>query len=635
MAKRGDIFGSIPVGKIGRTNFNLSHQVTGNFKEGICYPVFFEDALPGDRWNIKTFNISKLETLISPAMQRTDANLLWFKIPKRLLMRSFKKWYTGGVDGMANVEKPYIYFSSILDWFRDMAALHGLSNVQIEHLTDFLFGPGSLWQMLGLPIPYDYSGSVPKIIPPLLYYSQDETYSDNWYGEILDQRIDLLPFIAYGALYDEYFRDQTLSDAVFADDISEFPVLNVNRTYHYVDGNLEFDLKSSAVNVFDGGEFDFVDIQSLFVLFRRAWQKDYFTSALPTPQRGPEVKLDVFSDDTVPVTIDQDQQVTLTATGESGPLLTRFGGSASLLGSSLGIESSGTNVTNITEGEDDRVLNGFSGYLNHADSGFTPAEAGLKGTADLTGLSPILITAFRNLFKLQAFLEKNNIAGGRFIEFILAHWAERVPDFTVQRPQFVRATKLPITVTEVTSTAATGSGDMNDLLGDQAGRAKGQGNLGSMHIYCQEPSIILGIYCVTIPPSYIMQGIPKKFQRFTRWDEPYAEFQHIGEQAILNKELFVGWTGDDQQETEFGYQQRYSEFKYLPDRVVGDFATSLAYWNQARVFKQAPALNQQFIEQDPSDRIFAVEGQKPVIADFWFQIKCKRKLSKFSTPKLN
>ena len=625
MPRRGDIFGSIPVGKLGRTNFNLSHQLTGNFKEGLVYPVFCEDSLPGDSWKIKTYNISRLETLISPAMQRTDASLLWFKIPKRLLMRHFKKWYTGGTDGQANLEKPYITIGSILTFFDNEVLSDEFATDQVvKDLTEFLFGAGSLWQMLGLPIPYDYSQTTPKIIPP--FEKSGDEWIQVWDGELLDQKIDILPFIAYGALYDEFFRDQTLSEPVFVDDISEFPNLNPARSYHFVSGQFEIDLKSIRVNVFEGGEFDFSDLLSLFILFRRAWQKDYFTSALPTPQRGPEVTLDVFADaQQVPINL-SGGDVTIGSTVDKD-LQFGFSGAPGIPDASEIITgTSETKWAKLYESDSAKQINSITGVFGNNTT----------GTADLSGLSPITIAAFRNLFKLQAFLEKNNVAGGRFIEFILAHWAERVPDFTVQRPVFVRATKLPITVSEVVSTASTGSGDMNDLVGDLAGRAKGQGDLGSLHIYTQEPSIILGLYCVTIPPAYASQGIPKKFQRFTRWDEPYAEFQHIGEQAILNKEIFVNWK-DEQSvlESEFGYQQRYSEFKYLPDRVVGDFATSLAYWNQARIFTEAPALNQTFIEQDPSQRIFAVNGEKPVIADFWFQITCKRKLSKFSTPKLN
>lgn len=615
MAKRGDIFGSIPVGKIGRTNFNLSHQLTGNFKEAVVYPVFCEDSLPGDSWKIKTYNISKLETLISPAMQRTDASLLWFKVPKRLLMRNFKKWYTGGVDGQSSVEKPYIYINSIVDFFLSQGSdVWQNNNIYIQALTEFLFGSGSLWQMLGLPIPYDYSGSTPEIIPPIYYDENDDKYVRNWYGDILDVKIDLLPFIAYGAIYDEFFRDQTLSEPIFVDDISEFPELNSERIYNFKYGYFEIDLFSSNTNVFNGGNFSFEDVISLFLLFRRSWTKDYYTSALPTPQRGPEVKLSLL-DGNVPVEYDGSPLKIGVTNIDQGDYAGNL--SASLINSTHSV--SNVNVYDLNDPQKGRAI--------------TVKSSG--ASVDLSGLSPITIAAFRNLFKLQAFLEKNNVAGGRFIEFILAHWAERLPDFTVQRPVFLRATKLPITVTEVTSTAATDNGNINDQVGDQAGRAKGQGNLGSLSIYTQEPCIILGLYCVTIPPAYIGQGIPKKFQRFTRWDEPYVEFQHIGEQAILNKELFINWKGDEHSEEEFGYQQRYSEFKYLPDRVVGDFATSLAYWNQARIFKAAPALNQKFIEQDPSERIFAVENEKPVIADFWFQITCKRKLSKFSTPKLN
>lgn len=626
MAQRGEIFQSIPVGRVGRTNFNLSHQLTGNFKEGICYPIFCEETLPGDSWRINTYNISKLETLLAPAMQRTDASLLWFKIPKRLCMKNFKKWYTGGSDGMASVEKPYFRLSSYIDWIRlnDSYFFSSDTQTKLLNVTNIFFGPGSVWQMVGLPIPYkpNVSTGIINFVSP--FELVQGTPKVVWDESILDQKIDLIPFIAYAKLYDEYFRDQSLSESIF---IADEDYANFNPNWSY---NVGFQVHGSSVNVFEGGEFNFKDIIPLFIAFRRAWRKDYFTSALPTPQRGPEVSLEAFQPGEVPISVSGSAMGALVGDPNNTSTPLAFG----LVG--------GQNPGNFTA-KFELPNGGSGGFLYNDDTGDKVRSIagrigfeGMEGTADLSGLSPITIAAFRNLFKLQAFLEKNNVAGGRFIEFILAHWAERVPDFTVQRPVFVRATSIPVIVSEVTATANTDDGsNPNTQLGDQAGRAKGQGNLGSCRIYTQEPSIIIGIYCVTPPPSYVSQGIPKKFQRLTRWDEPYAEFQHIGEQAILNKEIWIGWNTDSDPESEFGYQQRYSEFKYLPDRVVGEFATNLAYWHQARIFSQLPRLNQSFIENIPSDRIFAVENQNPVIADFWFDIKCSRKLSKFSTPKLN
>lgn len=613
MPKRGDIFQSIPVGRIGRTNFNLSHQLTGNFKEAICYPVFCEETQPGSIYRIKVWNISKLETLIAPAMQRTNASLLWFKMPKRLCMRNFKKWYTGGIDGNASVEKPYILLKSIQDWWVQNIS-EQFDEDEKNLIFDYFFGPGSLWQMVGLPLPvqFNQNGTYLRIFP------------DDWTSAVTSQMIDLIPFIAYQRIYDEYFRDQTLSESVFVSE-EDYPIFNINREIK-IEGT-DLVLHSSGINVFDGGEFEFADIITLFALFRRAWQKDYYTSAQPTPQRGPEVTLDMFQGKDIPVEIPEGQ-IILSGVGDTNQIRVQSG-----ISIDYPEATSGDVVVGPSNSQGWSSLNlDYEGDIGHVNQIRATRDA-LSGTADISGLSPITISAFRNLFKLQAFLEKNNVAGGRFIEYILAHWAERIPDFTVQRPVFVRATSIPVVVSEVTATA--NSEGVNSQLGDQAGRAKGQGNLGNVNIYTQEPSIIIGIYVVTPPPSYVTQGIPKKFQRMTRWDEPFPEFQHIGEQAIKQKELYLDWSGNTDPEDEFGYQQRYSELKYLPDRVVGDFATNLAYWNQARIFTSVPRLNQTFIEANPSDRIFAVQNQKPVLADFWFDIECSMKLSKFSTPKLN
>lgn len=349
-------------------------------------------------------------------------------------------------------------------------------------------------------------------------------------------------------------------------------------------------------------------------MFNRAWRKDYFTSALPTPQRGPEVTLSLAGE--APVNIPAQDF------GIDSPVFTNS--DSNVIEGPASFNSTSPHAATMRD-ENDVDITGVMGES-------TP----LSGTADLSNLSPITIVAMRNLFKLQAFLEKNNVAGGRYIESLLAHWGERVPDYTVQRPQFVRATSLPVQIMEVTATA--NSQGVNSLVGDQAGRARTQGNLGFVHLYTQEPSFIFGLYCVTAPPSYAGQGIPRIFQHQTRYDEPWTEFQHIGEQAIKTRELYFDFS--DMSETgsnglDFGYQQRYSEYKFMPDRVVGYFQTNLAYWHMARMFNSTPYLNDDFVTQHLDPRIFAVQNSHPVTADFWFDIKAKIKLSKYSTPKLS
>lgn len=618
-----NVFETVPVKKKGRAVFDERHTLSGNFPLSTLVPVFFTETIPGDSWTIRAHNLTKLETLIAPAMQQIDASLLWFKMPKRLVFKHFKKWYSGGPDGQDDHEKPYFHIFALRDWLishiTPLSIIPAMANnaenmakVKIA-VTEVLFGPGTLWQYLGLPCPIEYDSLTGtwKTLSIQEWASQSQVDPD---GTGIDSDvIDAMPLLAYQLLFDEYFRDQSLQNGIFedAEECNLTLVDEVKRIDLVIDGtNHTYLLPApSGVDLAEGGEIDPGDVVRLLMLFKRAWQKEYYTSALPSPQRGPEVEIQTFPE-TAEVTID-DQPIVA-----KSPILPT-GSQEQNLPLAIGADT-------------DSVVASYDSDLDAYQKLYTD---NWKGTADL-GLSPITITAFRNLFKLQSFLEKNNVAGGRYIETILAHWAEQVPDFTVQRAQHVRSTRIPIQISEVLATA--NSAGVNGVVGDQAGHAKTVGNLGDVKIYTQEPSFIIGLFNVTVPPAYGGQGIPKMFQRMSRFDEPWTDFQHIGEQAIKTRELYFPFRNAQKLylDADFGYQQRFSEFKYMPNRVVGDFVTSLSFWHMARLFNSVPNLDAKFVTQNPDERIFAVPNDRPVIADFFFEAYAKRKLSKFSTPKL-
>ena len=154
-----DPFSGIPVGKIGRTNFDEAHEVAGTFPLSKVCPVFTTETIPGDSWDINVFNLTRLETLLAPAMQRVNASLLWFRVEKRLLFKHYKKWYTGGVDGQDSHEKPHIFLWKLAADLLDQCQTWQLSTDDVQELTNKLFGPGSLWNYLQLPVPLKYDSS--------------------------------------------------------------------------------------------------------------------------------------------------------------------------------------------------------------------------------------------------------------------------------------------------------------------------------------------------------------------------------------------------------------------------------------------------------------------------------------------
>ena len=292
-------FGSIPVGKKGRTNFDLSHSLSGTFGLGYCQPVFMtQDVIPGDRFSIRVHNLTKLETLIVPAMQQVDASLLWFKLPKRLCYKNFKDWYSGGVDGNTDADKPHFNIVKIIEHVQQ--AIYPITATMTEadkrNLTAQLFGPGTLWNYFGLPCPLDYDNGTWKIKQFTDIDVSEFSEDDSW--------IDAIPFIAYWLIHDEYFMDQTLGNRMFVSEGDLQMNADYERKIVYKSGGTTGTFSSSQ-KVGNGGELSVTTFMVLNQLFKRAWRKDYFTSALPTPQRGPEVKIGI-TEDSVPVEQVQD-----------------------------------------------------------------------------------------------------------------------------------------------------------------------------------------------------------------------------------------------------------------------------------------------------------------------------------------
>jgi len=287
-------------------------------------------------------------------------------------------------------------------------------------------------------------------------------------------------------------------------------------------------------------------IEDEVTLRRSNWEKDYFTSSLPFLQRGGEVTLP----------------------------LTAVDGTDSFWDGSL--VGDGENTTDFS-----------ANSLN----------------------SNISIVELRKASALQKWLELMARAGSRYREQIHAIFGERIPDYTVQVPQYLGGGKTPIMISEVLSTysaqATQGEFGIDERpQGDMSGHGLGLGdNIGFQQSF-NEHGIILGL-CRVIPKSSYIQGLSRFWQKFDKFDHYFPQFANLGEQEVFNKELYVkGDTSTDN--SIFGYQQRYAEYKYAHNRVAGDFRDTLAHWELSRRFTDHQTLNQSFIECNPDDRVFAI-----------------------------
>lgn len=378
-------------------------------------------------------------------------------------------------------------------------------------------------------------------------------------SEGTESPISSLPFRAYQFIYNEYYRDQNLESEV-----------NVPLT--------------------SGAEIPGTFV-SLCTLRNRAWEKDYFTSALPWTQRGEQVLIPMEGESDIVYS-----PIALFTGGDNGALSTNIDSEI--------ISSTG----------------GTGEVRNLDDVTFTNAS--------------VTINDLRRSIRLQEWLEANARGGARYTEQIMVHFGVAVPDYRLQRPEYLGGGKAPVVISEVLASATT-EGANNGDVGDFAGHGLSLGTQNRFSYTCQEHGWIIGIMSV-MPRTAYQDGIPKRFLRNNKFDYFWKEFANIGEQPILGKELFYD-SDNLGNEAIFGYTPRYAEYKYENDRVSGQFRSSLDYWHLGRKFNARPTLTSAFVQCRPFaedlNRIFYTTSD---VDNLWIYVmnhtKAKRPMPYFGVP---
>lgn len=501
------IFNQLAAKRPPSNKFDLTHEKKLSCNMGDLIPVMCQEVVPGDKFRGSSEIFLRMAPMLSPIMHRVNVYVHYFFVPNRLVWQDWEMFITRGRNGEQAPVQPHFTMNEVLG--SDQAGL---------------LGKGTLW---------DYMGGKPVTGPSVV---------DN-------KQISVLPFRAYQKIWDDYYRDPTLTNPLFQPDV--------------VGGNPILPISSGSIGV------NTTTIYNTLGLRARAWEKDYFTSAQPNAQRGADVQIPIEGLDV-----------------NYKPASDYVGNISGLTGSVAG-NAAGDLVQSNPTGQNEALR--------------------IENIESIEGYG-LTVNELRTTLALQKWFEKNARAGYRYIEQILSHFGVTSSDARLQRAEYLGGGKVPVKISEVLSTfGVETSVESPNITGEMYGHGTSFGSTNRFQSRFEEHGFIIGVMSI-LPRTNYQDGLPRFLTTRNTWDKYYwPEFANLGEQEVLNHELY--WDPADataNNDAAFGYQSRYVEYKYGISTVHGDMRDTLDYWHMGRKFSARPNLNAAFVQADPTQRIFNV-----------------------------
>lgn len=566
-----DVFANVPKAKVPRSSFNLSHEKKLTTDMGRLTPIFMADCLPGDYFTGNSEVFIRFAPLLAPIMHRINCTVHYFAVPFRILMESgkFEEFITGfDKNGKpSNVVLP-------------------LRNAKHSFFPGFLH-LSSLADYLGYPCYEVPDNGLPS-------------------SALADIDINIMPFLAYQMIWNEYYRDQDLDEAV---DLEYWHWHHLND----MDNNTK-----------------------LLELKHKCWEKDYFTAARPWAQKGDPVPLPgQGGSGGIVVYKNPDNKSQFILPIPPIPSLNH--------GAHMNVGVANPNDPHKSIGVD-------------YQSSYHQANIDPNGTfvVEGSGSSGIFATVndLRVAVQVQRYLERAARSGTRYIEWLYSFFGVRSSDARLQRPEYIGGGTQPVVISEVLQTSESTD---ESPQGNMTGHGISSGSQHRFKYKCEEHCLIMGIMHI-IPRTTYQEGLARFWTKSDKYEFGLPMFAHLGEQQLFARELFLKTDEDTDlpqnwNDRTWGYMPRYSEYRFIPSTVHGDFRQSLKMFHCGRIFRPdfngdvseyTLDLNEKFVRSFPTTRIFAVQGpgmdnpfEKPIDhlwCSIYNRVHAVRPLPRFSEP---